>query len=66
MVCILQLLHKIIDFLPGILLPLVGQIEINHGGFQLCMVEELLNVAQVDAGFQEMGGVGMPIMPSSA
>jgi len=55
----LQLLHQIVDFLPGILLPLVGQVEVNHGGFQPCMAEELLNAAQVDSGLQQMGGIGV-------
>ena len=60
MFCILQLLHEIVDFLPGILLPLVGKVEVNHGGFQAGVSEELLNAAQVDAGLQKMGGVGVP------
>lgn len=60
MVCMLQLLHQIVDFLPGILLPLIGQMEVNHGGLQAGMAEELLNAAQVDSGLQEMGGVGVP------
>jgi hypothetical protein len=41
----LQLLHQIIDFLPGILLPFVGKVEVNHGGLQACMAEELLDTA---------------------
>ncbi len=33
--------------------------EVHHGGFQADMTEELLNGSQVDAGLQEMGGIGV-------
>lgn len=56
-VCMLQLLHQVVDFLPGILLPLIGQMEVNHGSLQSDMAEELLNAAQVDSGLQQMGGI---------
>jgi hypothetical protein len=40
--------------------------QIHHGGGDLFMTQELLDGVQVSAGFQEMGGKGMPVMPSSA
>ena len=52
-------LHHVIDQLVGVLLTLLGEVEIEHGGFQLGMAHVALDDAQVDAGFEEMGGVGM-------
>ena len=48
-----------IDQLVGVLLTLLGEVEIEHGGFQLGMAHVALDDAQVDTGFEEMGGVGM-------
>jgi hypothetical protein len=53
-------LHHVIDQLVGVLLTLLGEVEIEHGGFQLGMAHVALDDAQVDAGFEEMGGIGMP------
>jgi len=35
--CILQFLHKIVDFSPGVLLSLGSQMEVHHGGLQVDM-----------------------------
>jgi hypothetical protein len=52
-------LHHLIDQLAGILLPLLGEVEVDHGGFELGMAHVFLDDAEVDAGFQEMSGVGV-------
>ena len=55
----IESLHHVIDQLAGIFLALLGEVEIEHGGFESSMAHVALDDAQVDAGFQEMGGVGM-------
>ena len=52
-------LHHVIDQLVGVLLTLLGKMEIEHGGFELGVSHVALDDAQVDSGFEEMGGVGM-------
>ena len=52
-------LHHVIDQLTGILLALLGEVEIEHSGFELGMAHVALDDAQIDAGFEEVGGVGM-------
>ena len=52
-------LHYVIDQLAGVFLTLLGEVEIEHGGFELGMAHVALDDAQVDTGFEEMGGVGM-------
>jgi hypothetical protein len=52
-------LHHVIDQLTGILLALLGEVEIEHGGLELGMAHVALDDAQVDSGFEEVGGVGM-------
>src|SRR5262245_66587883 len=52
-------LHHVIDQLTGILLAFLGEVEIEHGGFELGMAHVALDDAQVDPGFEEVGGVGM-------
>ena len=52
-------LHHVIDQLAGVFLALLGEVKIEHGGFELGMAHVALDDAQVDAGFEEMGGVGM-------
>ena len=61
-----QAAAELVHQLQGILGALVGQMQIHHGGGDLFMTQELLDGVQVSAGFQEMGGKGMPVMPSSA
>ena len=59
-------LHDLIDQLTGILLPFLGKVEIDHGGFELGMAHVALDDPQVDSGFEEMGGIGVAVMPISA
>ena len=55
----IESLHHVIDQLAGIFLALLGQVKIEHGGFESGMAHVALDDAQVDASFEEMGGVGM-------
>jgi len=38
----------------------VRQVEGEHGGFEVCMAHRPLHSAEVDASFEQMGGIGMP------
>ena len=51
--------HYVIDQLAGVFLALLGEVKIEHGGFELGMAHVALDDAQVDTGFKEMGGIGM-------
>jgi hypothetical protein len=55
----IESLHHVIDQLAGVLLALLGEVEIEHGGFESSMAHVALDDAQIDTGFEEMGGVGM-------
>jgi hypothetical protein len=35
------------------------QVEVEHSGFEVCMAHRPLNGAEVDAGFEQMGGIAM-------
>jgi len=52
-------LHHVIDQLAGVFLALLGEVEIEHRGFELGMAHVALDDAQVDPGFEEVGGVGV-------
>jgi hypothetical protein len=45
--------------LAGVLLALLGKVEIDHGGFELSMAHVTLDDPQVDPGFEEVGGIGV-------
>jgi hypothetical protein len=53
-------LHHVIDQLAGVFVTLLGEVKIEHGGFELGMAHVTLDDAQVNSGFEEMGGVAMP------
>jgi hypothetical protein len=48
----------------GLLLTFLGEVQIDHGGLQCGVAHVFLDDAQVDACLQEMGCVGVAIMPS--
>jgi hypothetical protein len=52
-------LHHLIDQLAGIFLALLSKMQVDHGGFELGMAHVPLDDAEVDAGFEEMGGIAM-------
>ena len=53
-------MHEGVQALVGLFLPLVSEVEINHRGFELGVPQVALNKSGVHAGFEQMGGVGMP------
>ena len=54
-----QSLHYVIDQLAGVFVALLGEVEIEHGGFELGMAHVALDDAQVNSSLKKMGGVGM-------
>jgi len=42
-----------------VLLAFLGEVEVEHGGLKAGMTHVLLNDAEVDASFEEMGGIGV-------
>lgn len=55
----IQSFHDLVDDAVGIFLAFAGQMQIDHGGFQLAVTEIALDGPDVDAGFQKMGGIGI-------
>ena len=55
----IESLHDVIDQLAGILLAFLGEVEIEHGGFEAGVTHVALDDAQIDAGLEEMGGVAV-------
>jgi hypothetical protein len=53
----IESLHHVVDQLAGIFLALLGEVKIEHGGFEMGMAHVTLDDARVDAGFEEMGGI---------
>ena len=52
-------IHQAIDARDGVMLGLVGQVGIADGGENGMMAEEFLHLDQVDAGFDQVGGIAM-------
>jgi len=52
-------LHHVIDQLAGVFVTLLGEVKIEHGGFELGMAHVTLDDSQIDSGFEKMGGIGM-------
>jgi hypothetical protein len=48
-----------VEALVGIRMPCVGEVEGDHGGFELGMAQVTLDKTGLDARFEQMGGVGM-------
>ena len=44
----------------GLLLAFGGEMEIDGGGFQAGVSQITLNGGKRDAGFEQMGGIGVP------
>ena len=44
----------------------MGEVQIDHGGLNLLVTQQLLDGVEMSAGFQEMGCETMTQMPSSA
>ena len=48
-----------IEAVAGLLLDFVGQMGVEHGGVGGAVTQVLFNGAQIDAGLQQMSGIGM-------
>ena len=48
-----------VDALVGIFVAFLCQVEVEHGGFEVGIAQVPLNSAEVDARFEQMGGIGM-------
>src|ERR1700757_1164266 len=53
----IESLHHVVDQLAGVFLALLGQVKIEHGGFESSVAHVALDDAQIDAGFEEMGSI---------
>ena len=51
---------KLLDPGDRLLLAHRGQMEVDHRGLQRAVAEVLLDQPQVDAGFEQVGGVAVP------
>lgn len=52
--------HQGIDELAGIAVGIVGQVRITGGSQNAVMTENFLDFKQIDAGFNQMGGIAVP------
>ncbi len=52
--------HGVIDDLVGIFLPLLCQVQVDHGGFKVGVAQIALYNADVDACFKQVRGIGVP------
>jgi hypothetical protein len=52
-------LAEVLDQLPAIVLHLMGQVEIDHGGVDLLMTQQFLDRVNGGSRLDEMGGEGM-------
>jgi len=50
-------LHDLVDEFEGIFLAFLGEMQIDHGRFELGMAHVSLDQAQIHPGLQQMGGV---------
>ena len=66
MVAIFETPHALVDDLKRIFLSFLGEMQIDHGGFEPGMPQIALDDAQVYPLLQQVGCIGMPDMPSSA
>ena len=53
-------MHEGVEALVGVFMPFVGEVEGEHGGFELGVPQGALDEPRIDAGFEQMGGIGMP------
>jgi len=61
-----EALHQTVDRIDGGLPDLLREMGVDLGGPGAAVPESLLDQAEVDAVFEEVGGVGVPLMPLAA
>jgi hypothetical protein len=52
--------HEGIEAFVSLFVPFMGEMEVDHGRFELGMAQVALDEPRIHARFKEMGGVGMP------
>jgi hypothetical protein len=52
-------MHEGVETLVGLFLTFVGEVEVEHGGFELGMPQVALDETRVHARFEQMGSVRM-------
>jgi len=52
--------HEGVETLISLCMPFVGEVEVEHGGFELGMSQVALHEAGIHASFEQMGGIRMP------
>ena len=52
-------MHERVDTLVGIFMSFVGEVEVDHGGFESRVPQVELDEAEVHPSFKQMGGVRM-------
>ena len=57
-----EAIHQAVDAVDGVMLGLVGQVRVADGGENGVMAEDLLDFDQVDAGFDQVCGIGVSTM----
>lgn len=52
-------MHESVEAFVGIFMPCMSEVQVEHRGFELGVSQIALDEAGIDAGFKQMGGVGM-------
>lgn len=53
-------MHEGVEALVGLFMAFVSEVEVDHRGFELGVSQVALDEPGMHAGFEQMGGVGMP------
>lgn len=53
-------MHEGVEAFVGIFMAFEGEMEVDHGGFELGVPQVALDEPGIDTRFEQMGGVGMP------
>jgi hypothetical protein len=54
-----EAIHQAVDPLQRVMLGLVGEVSVAGGGQNRVMAEEFLDLDQIDAGLDQMGGIAV-------
>ena len=56
---IIDSFHDIVNYPERVVLPFAGQMQVDHGGFELAVTEITLNRSDMNTGFQKMGCIAV-------
>ena len=57
-----EAIHQGVDPIERVMLGLVGEVGVAGGGENAVMTEDLLDLDQIDTGFDQVGGVAVSAM----